>query len=155
MIENSRGYVAASNRNNNRFANTYLRDGNPVGYVTDRGVFKWIPSPEIANSMQGKNGCPLNWTGAKSVELGSMMDAPEGTMVNVQGIPLVKGTSPILNQSCSYAGQNIYITNPAPTSNRRYVECSQNPGSYQSDLGSTTAEICAKRAEDMGSNVFQ
>ena len=54
-----------------------------------------------------------------------------------------------------YAGQNIYITNPSKTTNRQYVECSQNPGSYQSDLGPTTLEACAKRAEDMGSNVFQ
>ena len=159
LMEESRGYITASNRNNNRFANTYLRNGDPVGYVTERGVFKYLPNPQIANSMQGKNGCPLNWMGAQSVKLGdgesSIADAPEGKMVNVQGIPLVKGSYAIPNQSCSYAGQNIYITNPAPTSNRKYVECSQNPGILQSDLGYRGIEACAKRAEDMGSNTFQ
>ena len=159
LIEESKGYITASNRNNNRFANTYLRDGDPVGYVTERGVFKYLPNPQIANSMQGKNGCPVNWMGAQSVNLdagqSSIADAPEGKMVNVQGIPLVKGSYAIPNQSCSYAGQNIYITNPAPTSNRKYVECSQNPGILQSDLGYRGIEACAKRAEDMGTNTFQ
>ena len=161
LIEESRGYITASNRNNNRFANTYLKDaGGAVGYVTDRGVWKHLPNPQMANSMQGKNGCPLNWASAQTIKpadgQSSIANAPEGKMINIQGgISLVKGTDTILNQSCTSAGQNIYITNPAPTANRKYVQCSQTAGTFQSDLGSTTIDACAKRAEDMGSNVFQ
>ena len=161
LIEESRGYITASNRNNNRFANTYLKDaGGAVGYVTDRGVWKHLPNPQMANSMQGKNGCPLNWANAQTIKpddgQSSIADAPEGKMINIQGgVSLIKGTDTILNQSCTSAGQNIYITNPGRTANRKYVQCSQNSGIFQSDLGSTTIDACAKRAEDMGSNVFQ
>ena len=162
LIENSRGYVAASNRNNNRFANMYLKDqtSGETGYVTDRGVWKHLPNPQMGNSMQGKNSCPANWSSAQSAKVddgqtASIFNASEGEIIKMGGVSIVKGSPTIANQSCSSAGQNVYITNPSNTSNRRYVECSQSPGSYQSDLGSTTAEICAKRAEDMGSNVFQ
>jgi hypothetical protein len=162
LIENSRGYISASNRNNNRFANTYLKDhtSGATGYVTDRGVWKHLPNPQMGNSIQGKNGCPANWASAESITVddeqsSSIFNASEGEIIKMGGISIVKGTPTIANQSCSYAGQNVYITNPNKTSNRRYVECSQSSGSYQSDIGTTTIEACAKRAEDMGLNVFQ
>lgn len=162
LSENSRGYVSASNRNNNRFANKYLKDGTSgaTGYVTDRGVWKHLPNPQMGNSIQGKNGCPANWTSAQSIKADdgqstSISNASEGDIIKMGGISIIKGTPTIANQSCNTAGQNIYITNPSRTTNRRYIECSQNPGSFQSDIGSTTIEACAKRAEDMGSNVFQ
>lgn len=162
LIENSRGYIAASNRNNNRFANTYLKDATSgaTGYVTDRGVWKHLSSPNMGDSMQGKNSCPANWASAQSVKVddgqpSSIFNALEGEIIKMGGVSIVKGTPALANQSCSSAGQNIYITNPGRTTNRKYTQCSQNPGSYQEDLGSTTLEACAKRAEDMGSNVFQ
>jgi hypothetical protein len=162
LIENSRGYVAASNRDNNRFANMYLKDqtSGATGYVTDRGVWKHLPNPQMGNSMQGKNSCPASWSSAESVKVddgqtSSIYNASQGEIIKMGGVSLVKGSPTIANQSCSSAGQNVYITNPNKTSNRRYVECSQNPGSYQSDLGNTRVDICSKRAEDMGLNTFQ
>jgi hypothetical protein len=161
LIENSKGYMSASNRNNNKFANTYLKDaGGAVGYVTDRGVWKHLPNPSMGDSMQGKNGCPINWANAPIIKVdagqsSSIANASEGEIIKMGGESLIKGTSTIMNQSCNSSGQNLYITNPGRTANRRFIECSQNPGSYQSDLGNTTLEACAKRAEDMGSNVFQ
>jgi hypothetical protein len=161
LIENSQGYISASNRNNNRFANTFLKDPNgAVGYVTDRGVWKHLPNPTMANSMQGKNGCPMNWANAPTIgpdagEPYSIANVPEGEIVKTGGASLIRGTATISNQSCRTAGQNMYIINPTETKNRRFVQCSQSPGAYQSDLGSTTINACAKRAEDMGSNVFQ
>ena len=162
LAENSKNYITASNSNNNKFANTFIRDPNgAVGYVTQRGVWKWLPNPTMANSMQGKNGCPSGWSNAPTVsaddgqQYSSIWNAPQGETVKTGGATLIRGTSTILNQSCGSAGQNIYITNPSKTTNRQYIQCSQNPGSYQEDLGSTTLEACAKRAEDMGSNVFQ
>jgi hypothetical protein len=161
LIENSQGYISASNRNNNRFANTFLKDPNgAVGYVTDRGVWKHLPNPTMANSMQGKNGCPMDWAKAPTIgpdsgESYSIANAPEGAIVKTGGASLIRGTATISNQSCRAAGQNMYITNPHETKNRQFVQCSQAPGAYQSDLGSTTIAACAKRAEDMGSNVFQ
>ncbi len=161
LIENSQGYISASNRNNNQFANTFLKDPNgAVGYVTDRGVWKHLPNPRMANSMQGKNGCPMDWASAPTIrpdsgEPYSIANAPEGEIVKTGGASLIRGSATISNQSCRTAGQNMYITNPNETTNRRFVQCSQSPGAYQSDLGSTTIDACAKRAADMGSNVFQ
>jgi len=161
LIENSQGYISASNRNNNSFANTFLKDPNgAVGYVTDRGVWKHLPNPSMANSMQGKNGCPMDWANAPTIgpdagEPYSIANAPEGEIVKTGSASLIRGSATISNQSCRTAGQNMYITNPSETKNRRFVQCSQAPGSYQGDLGSTTINACAKRAADMGSNVFQ
>jgi len=161
LIENSQGYISASNRNNNRFANTFLKDPNgAVGYVTDRGVWKHLPNPTMANSMQGKNGCPMDWANAPTIgpdagESYSIADAPEGEIVKTGDASLIKGTSTISTQSCRTPGQNMYVINPSETKNRRFVQCSQAPGAYQSDLGSTSINTCAKRAQDMGSNVFQ
>jgi hypothetical protein len=161
LIENSQDYISASNYNNNKFANTYLRDPTgAVGYVTNRGVWKHLPNPTMGNSMQGKNYCPNNWSSAPTIsaddgEQYSIATAPVGEIVKTGGTSLIKGTSILSNQSCGSAGQNIYITNPNPTKNRRYVECSKNPGWYQSDLGRVSLEACAKRAEDLGSNRFQ
>lgn len=161
LIENSQDYISASNYNNNKFANTYLRDPTgAVGYVTNRGVWKYLPNPTMGNSMQGKNYCPNNWSSAPTIsaddgEKYSIASAPLGEIVKTGGVSLIKGTSILANQSCGSAGQNIYITNPNSTKNRRYVECSTNAGWYQSDLGTTSLEACAKRAEDMGSNRFQ
>jgi len=161
LIENSRDYISASSTENNRFANTYLKaaDG-AIGYVTGRGVWKWIPNRRVANSMQGKNGCPLDWANAPSISPGDkeayeIGTAPNGKIVSIDGTNLVKGSPTIMNQTCTSSGKNLYVTNPSRTTNRKYAECSQNQGSYQSDLGVTTLEACAKRAEDLGSNVFQ
>ena len=68
LIDESRDYISASNIENNQFANTYLKDPTgDVGYVTERGVWKRIPNPQTGDSMQGKNGCPLDWANAPIV----------------------------------------------------------------------------------------
>jgi len=112
LIENSRGYISASNRNNNRFANTYLKDhtSGATGYVTDRGVWKHLPNPQMGNSMQGKNSCPANWSSAQSAKVddgqtASIFNASEGEIIKMGGVSIVKGSPTIANQSCSSAGQ--------------------------------------------------
>ena len=161
LIDESRDYISASNIENNKFANTFLRDPTgAIGYVTDRGVWKWLPNPTMANSMQGKNGCPMNWGSAPTIgpdagEPYSIANAPEGEIVKTGGASLIRGSATISNQSCTSAGRNLYVTNPNETTERKFVQCSQAPGAYQSDLGKATIESCAKRAQDMGSNVFQ
>ena len=161
LIDESRDYISASNIENNRFANTYLKDPTgDVGYVTERGVWKRIPNPQTGDSMQGKNGCPLDWANAPTIlpddgPSVSLANIKQGEMVKVDGEQLISGTSVIRNQSCTSAGRNLYVTNPNETTERKFVQCSQSPGAYQYDLGKTTIESCAKRAQDMGSNVFQ
>jgi hypothetical protein len=162
LLEDSQHFVNASNNSNNKFANSYVRDeaNGAVGYVTSRGVWKWINSPSQGNSIQGKANCPPNWTSytntkADSGQLYTIGNAPQGEIVKMNGQDLIKGSGMINNQTCGNAGQNVYVTNPSATTNRQYVNCSKNAGIYQSDLGNNTMEACSRRAADMGSNVFQ
>jgi hypothetical protein len=162
LLEDSQKFVNASNENNNKFANSYVRDesNGEVGYVTSRGVWKLINSPEQGDSIQGKGSCPANWTNyiktkANTGQMYSIGNAPQGEIVKMNGQELIKGSTMINNQTCSNAGQNVYVTNPVKTTNIQFINCSKNSGIYQIDLSNTTIEACRRRAADMGSNVFQ
>ena len=159
MIDNSRQYINASN--DNKYANKYIRESNgAVSYVTDRGTYKRLPNPTIANSLQGQNGCPSDWrSNYQSVTLDegqeySSSNAPIGNIIKMDGQELIKGSNMIRNQSCSNAGQNVYVTEPSTPTAPQYLQCSKNAGSYQSDLGNTSFNVCKQRAADVGSNVF-
>ena len=118
-IDNSREYINASNKSNNPFANKWIKDttNGGIGYVTEKGVFKWLSSGKRGNNIQGKNGCPDGWknyikTKADPNQKYSIRNAPVGEIVKMNGVELIKGTSMKNNQSCKYAGQNVYITEP-------------------------------------------
>jgi hypothetical protein len=161
LVENSRDYVNASNMNNNKFHNKYIRESNgAISYVTNRGVSKHLPNPTIADSIQGQNGCPPNWRttyqnlAPDEGQEYSIYTAPYGNIIKMDGQELIKGSNMIQNQSCSNAGQNLYVTEPSIPTAPQYLQCSRNAGSYQSDLGTTTFNRCKQRAADEGSNVF-
>jgi hypothetical protein len=159
LVENSRGYVNASNMNNNKFHNKYVRDGKSVGYVTNQGVWKHLPNATTADSIQGKNSCPNNWRSSETEKPDegqeySIKNAPLGNIIKMGGQELIKGSNMIQNQSCQNAGQNVYVTEPSIPTSPQYLQCSKNKGSYQSDLGTTSFNICKQRAADEGSNVF-
>lgn len=162
LTDNTKLYIGASNKSNNKYQNTWLKDhdSGSVGYVTNKGVWKLMPNSNIGNSIQGKNGCPINWNQALNVkrdqgEEFSIADAPYNEMVKTGGVPLIKGEPLINNQSCGNAGNNLYIIESKETDNLKYAGCSRTPGQYQSDLGSTTIYSCKQRAADLGSNLFQ
>jgi len=118
-IDNSRKYINASNTSNNKFANKWIREetSGAVGYVTEKGVFKWLPGGTVGNNIQGKNGCPDGWkdyinTTPDPNQKYSIHTAPVGEIVKMNGVELIKGTPMTNNQSCKYAGQNVYITQP-------------------------------------------
>jgi len=159
MIDNSRQYINASN--DNKYANKYIRESNgAVSYVTERGTYKRLPNPTIADSLQGQNGCPSDWkNNYQSVALDegqeySSNNTPVGNIIKMDGQELIKGSNMIQNQSCTNAGQNVYVTEPSTPTAPQYLQCSKNAGSYQSDLGTTSFNVCKQRAADKGSNVF-
>jgi hypothetical protein len=159
MIDNSRQYINASN--DNKYANQYIRESNgAVSYVTERGTYKRLPNPTIADSLQGQNSCPSDWrSNYQSVTLDegqeySSSNAPLGKIIKMGGQELIKGSNMIQNQSCTNAGQNVYVTEPSTPTTPQYLQCSKNAGSYQSDLGVTYFNRCQQRAADVGSNVF-
>lgn len=162
LLEDSQKFINASNQNNNKFANTYVRDSDTgrVGYVTSKGVWKWITNTSQGNSIQGQRNCPPNWTNYKDIKADAgqqytIGNAPEGEIVKMNGQELIRGSNMTDSQSCGNAGENIYITNPTATTDRQYLNCTTNPGEFQSDLGNNTMEACSRRAADMGSNLFQ
>ena len=161
LIENSRDYISASNKSNNEFANKYIRETNgSVGFVTGRGVWKPIGSAAIADDIQGQNGCPSNWRSNNQTVIPdegqeySIRNAPLGNIIKMGGQELIKGSYIIQNQSCKYAGENVYVTEPSIPTSPQYLQCSKTAGSYQSDLGVTSFNRCKQRAADEGSNVF-
>lgn len=163
LLEDSQNFVNASNKNNNKFSNSYVRDSanGAVGYVTTNGVWKWISSPPQGDSIQGRGDCPGNWRGytntkADTGQLYTIGNAPQGEIVKMNGQELIKGSAMVENQSCGNVGQNIYVTEPASiTSGPNYEGCVTGfPGEYQSDLGNATYAQCKQRAADKGKNVF-
>jgi hypothetical protein len=167
VLENSRKYVYASNVNNNKFANTWVQDKatSSIGYVTERGVWKWV-SGEISGSIQEKMGCPSGSWGALSSSMTpttadtgqsyNISQAPVGEIVKMSGTELIKGTPMINNQSCRYPGQNVFITEPSTATNPKYTSCSTFV-STQNELNlgdNATFEQCKQRAADKGSNTF-
>lgn len=162
LLEDSQNFVNASNKNNNKFSNSYVRDSanGAVGYVTTNGVWKWISSPSQGDSIQGRGNCPGNWRGytnttADTGQMYTIGNAPQGEIVKMNGQELIKGSAMVDNQSCGNVGQNVYVTQPATPSNPNYEGCVTGvPGEYQSDLGNATFAQCKQRAADKGKNVF-
>ncbi len=164
-LDNSRKYVSASNKSNNEYANTYVRDKatGGVGYVTERGIYKPIRSATIADDIDGKKGCPVGWKtnynsytqpeGETKIYDSSI---PIGQNIKINEVDLIKGTNMIDFQSCQQAENNVFITEPKTPTNLSYFGCmsGSNPGEYQSDLEDATFESCSQRAADIGSNVF-
>ena len=131
MIDNSRQYINASN--DNKYANKYVRESNgAVSYVTDRGVYKRLPNPTIADSLQGQNGCPSDWrSNHQNITLDegqeySSSNTPIGNIMKMDGQELIKGSNMIQNQSCTNAGQNVYVTEPSTPTTPQYLQCSKN-----------------------------
>jgi|LauGreDrversion4_2_1035121.scaffolds.fasta_scaffold00204_3 hypothetical protein len=162
LMNNTKLYIDASNKSNNKYQNSWIQDpsSGTIGYVTTKGVWKPMPNTNIGNSIQGKRGCPTNLNQVLSIspdkgEKYSIATAPYDTIVKTGGVALIKGDPIINNQTCSGAGNNVYITEPAPTTNLQYTGCSSSHGEYQADLGNNTIYACRQRAADKGYNSFQ
>ena len=147
LMENSKLYVHATNNSTNRAHNNWVRDEKTgsIGYVTSRGVYKELPDLAMGNEIQGNNKCPGNYTQTETVtvnsgQVQSLSSAPYNDIVETNMGPIIKGDPMISNQSCSSAGENIYITRPAKTTEPVYKGCNKTSGQIQTDLGETTFE---------------
>ena len=111
----------------NPYLNKYIKwaDNGTIMYVNSQGTAKPYNSADIYKSTLGVNGCP-----DKSSII--IVDIPWTTDYTVPGqiIPLtpslVVGTPMTSNETCSYAGKNVYasslINNPTAT----YMGCYNN-----------------------------
>jgi len=162
LMENSKLYVHATNNSTNRANNNWVKDEKTgtIGYVTTRGVYKELPSLVMGNDIQGNKKCPSNFTDVQTVtvnsgQVHSLSSAPYNEIVETSVGPIIKGDPMISNQSCSGAGENIYVTTPGKTTEPIYKGCNKTSGEIQKDLGRTTILGCRQRAEDRGINTFQ
>jgi len=162
LMENSKLYVHATNNSTNRVHNNWVRDEKTgsIGYVTSRGVYKELPDLAMGNEIQGNNKCPGNYTQAQTVsvnsgQIQSLSSAPYNEILETNVGPIIKGDPMISNQSCSNAGENIYITKPAKATGASYKGCNKTSGQIQKDMGKTSIPACRQRAEDRGVNTFQ
>lgn len=162
LMENSKLYVHATNNSTNRAHNNWVRDEKTgsIGYVTSRGVYKELPDLAMGNEIQGNNKCPGNYTQAQTVsvnsgQIQSLSSAPYNEILETNVGPIIKGDPMISNQSCSNAGENIYITKPAKATGASYKGCNKTSGQIQKDMGKTSIPACRQRAEDRGVNTFQ
>lgn len=148
--------------NNNKYngSNIKLSD-NKIGYVTNKGTFKWYPNSDIYNKTAGKNGCPSNLISINSTDknynnIGTMLKTNPNFYV---------GSSMIKGQGCLNVGENYYVNKTQNLNNINnvkwrgcYSDNISNNFTLQDELGSqsdsVTYEKCLNRAADLGREVF-
>ena len=93
----------------NPYLNTNIRfTTGQICYVTNQGVVKWYPNPEIWEATAGSNGCP------SSAQV-TQLNIPWIEAYNTQGatIPttpnLITGTPMTSGQSCGNEGSNVFV----------------------------------------------
>ena len=124
------GYVNRVNPSNPYLGkNVSFTTGN-LCYVTQQGVVKWYPNPDILTATAGLNGCPAS----NQVMPINLPWLPEyntpGTTISTNP-PLVSGTPMTAAQSCGNEGVNIYVdkilNNPSATYQGCYADNTKAP----------------------------
>lgn len=93
----------------NKYLNTNVKfKSGEVCYVTNQGVVKIYPNPEILKSTAGLNGCPAS---SNVIELGIRWESAYNTVGTTipTNPPLITGTPMSQAQSCGYEGTNVYV----------------------------------------------
>jgi len=99
-------------------------------YVTQQGVVKWYPNPDILGSTAGLNGCPAS---SQVVQINlpwlSEYNTPGTTIPSKPS--LVSGTPMTSGQSCGNEGVNVYVdeilNNPSATYQGCYADNTKTP----------------------------
>lgn len=130
-----------------------------IGYVTDKNVYKWIPSLEVLDSIRGKNGCPSSVT-----QVGFTSENYQSVGETLGTTPdLLVGTSMTMNESCAPSSVNLQILGASdPAENKaNWLGCFDGTGDYftkQDDLtGLSSSDIllnCQTRAADTGASTY-
>jgi hypothetical protein len=113
---------------NNRFLNKIIRfNTGQLCYVTNQGVAKLIPSPDILKSISSKNGCPKTDSGYIDINIPWMQEYKiQGTQIPTNP-PLIMGKNMKKNESCGYQGANIFVNSMLPNDpSQSYVGCYQD-----------------------------
>jgi len=163
LMEDTSTYInnATSSGKSTSLSNNLIRMNNgAIGYVTDKNKYLHIPSTDVLQSIQDKNGCPSSITDVDFVtdnytQVGSTL----GPRTDIQvGNPMQ------MNQSCVPTSVNLQVLGASdPTFNKAdWLGCYKSDNTYfdmQSDLtGITSADNaiqqCHHRSSDIGSSTF-
>jgi hypothetical protein len=163
LMEDTSTYInnATSSGQSTSLRNNLIRMNNgAIGYVTDKNKYLHVPSTDVLQSIQGKNGCPASITNVDFVtdnytQVGSTL----GTRTDIQ-----VGTPMQMNQSCAPTSVNLQVLGASdPTFNKAdWLGCYKSDNTYfdmQSDLtGIVSADDaiqqCHHRSSDIGSSTF-
>jgi len=163
FMEDTSTYInnATSSGKSMSLRNNLIRMNNgAIGYVTDKNKYLHVPSPDVLQSIQGKNGCPSSITSVDFVtdnynQVGSTL----GTRTDIQVANPMQ-----MNQSCAPTSVNLQVLGASdPTFNKAdWLGCYKSDNTYfdsQSDLtGISSADDaiqqCHLRSSDIGSSTF-
>lgn len=150
-----------NNNASSALQNSLIRMPNgAVGYVTNKNIYKYISSPEILESVQGKNGCPssitdVDFTSENYNSIGKTIGSSDEFVV---------GTPMKMDSSCAPTAVNLQILGASdPAKNKaNWLGCFDDTGDYfnkQEDLtgvssASDILDNCHTRAADTGASTY-
>jgi hypothetical protein len=91
-----------------------------ICYVTEQGIVKYIPNPEIWDSVAGKNGCGVTKTYTE-VNVKYPSSGTQGTYI--KELNLVLGPHMQLGETCGNAGKNVYVSKLLDNPKEKYIGC--------------------------------
>jgi len=149
----------SSNENIYAGKNVLLKNAGALGYVTNKGVFKWYYDWTIISETAGKNGCPPLVSDDDFMTLEEIKGADystEGTVLS-RNPRIIAGTPMTLGQSCGNENTNVYVSGsvaPPATYSGCYKDASNRTMTEQKDGRIFDYESCKQRAVDTSSQYF-
>lgn len=150
-----------NNSASNSLQNSFIQMPNgAIGYVTDKNIYKHVDSPEMLESIQGKNGCPsfinqVDFTSDNYRTIGKTIGS---------GNEFVVGTPMKTGSSCAPTAVNLQILGASdPAENKaNWLGCFDDTGDFfnkQEDLTGVSSasyilENCHTRAADTGASTY-
>jgi hypothetical protein len=120
-MDSTQTYLDITNPNN-KYHNTNIRftQNGAIGYVTNKGDYKWYSSMDAFNNTAGKNGCPAGVTNVGDSSVGFNTT---GSVLKTNPA-LLAGTTMQKGQSCGNEGNNVYVNAILPASTQAsYTGC--------------------------------
>lgn len=152
VIEESKGFSDISQSKYN--GNIIKLSNGILGYITDKGYFKYISNQKILKSILGKRGCAskvieLNGTSTTYDKPGKMLGTTPDFYV---GKPMKE------NESCGFSGTNVKLGEINNTV--KYIGCYKD-NTYEKQTGlptnvddDTAIQNCMSRAKQLDSKTF-
>jgi len=158
LLEKTVNFIDTTNKNNKYSGKNIKFSNGIIGYVTEKGYFKYYTNFESFQKNAGKNGCPK-----EVIELNiSVYNYNKVGEIIPTNPPLIVGTPMEINQRCGNEGKNLQVTSiQEKNSPFTYLGCfksipmSNTKMKYQSDLlNNSTFTTCKTRANDLGFNLM-